>query len=219
MAGRRKSFDFMNPVVASGLPRVSIPLVYASAESLKGFGALVSDYQNHIVEIVTWPVQGWRSIDAGTGDEGGHAEGIFKFWWEGDVLLGKNESVNDSYLLGWSKEPSEAKRDNPKAQRNQLLMWHANYHPDGAQLFYPLDGKPFVAAFAKPGDGMTPADWMAFYFDGSQGICIHPGVWHEAIIPLSDNARFYDKQGKVHARVSCDFAKEFGVLLSVPLHE
>jgi ureidoglycolate hydrolase len=59
---------------------------------------------------------------------------------------------------------------------------------------------------------------VAFYFDGSQGICIHPSVWHEAIIPLTDNARFYDKQGKVHARISCDFGKEFGVLLSVPLH-
>lgn len=125
MPEQRKSFDYMNPVVASNLPQVDIPLVHANAESLKGYGELVSDYQNHIVEIVTWPAQGWRSIDVGTGDEGGHTDGIFKFWWEGDVLLGENESVNDSYLLGWSKEPSEAKRDNPKAQRDQLLMWHA----------------------------------------------------------------------------------------------
>jgi len=218
MPEQRKSFDYMNPVVASNLPQVDIPLVHANVESLKGYGELVSDYKNHIVEIVTWPAQGWRSIDVGTGDEGGHTDGIFKFWWEGDVLLGENESVNDSYLLGWSKEPSEAIRDNPKAQRDQLLMWHANYHPDGAQLFYPLDGKPFVAALAKPGDDMTPSDWVAFYFDGSAGVCIHPGVWHEAIIPLTESARFYDKQGKVHARVSCNFGKEFGVLLSVPLH-
>jgi hypothetical protein len=29
--------------------------------------------------------------------------------------------------------------------------------------------------------------------------------------------RFFDKQGKVHARVSCDLGAEFGVLLSVRL--
>ena len=81
MPEQRKSFDYMNPVVASNLPQVDIPLVHANAESLKGYGELVSDYQNHIVEIVTWPAQGWRSIDVGTGDEGGHTDGIFKFWW------------------------------------------------------------------------------------------------------------------------------------------
>jgi len=215
----RKSFDYMNPVVAPNLPRVDVPIVQASAKSLQGFGELVADYKNHQVEIVTWPAQGWRSVDNGTGDEGGYAEGIFKFWWEGDVLLGENESVNDSYVLGWSKEPCEASRENLKADRSQLLMWHANYHPDGAQLFFPLDGRPFVAAFAKPGDDMTPSDWVAFYFDGSAGVCIHPGVWHEAIVPLTDSARFYDKQGRVHARVSCDFGKEFGVLISIPLTE
>jgi hypothetical protein len=29
--------------------------------------------------------------------------------------------------------------------------------------------------------------------------------------------RFFDKQGAVHARVSVDFAREFGCLLDVPL--
>ena len=36
-------------------------------------------------------------------------------------------------------------------------------------------------------------------------------------MPLTDTARFYDKQGRVHGRVSCDFNKEFGIFLSVPL--
>ena len=53
MPEQRKSFDYMNPVVASNLTQVDIPLVHANAESLKGYGELVSDYQNHIVEIVT----------------------------------------------------------------------------------------------------------------------------------------------------------------------
>jgi hypothetical protein len=34
---------------------------------------------------------------------------------------------------------------------------------------------------------------------------------------LADEARFFDRQGRVHARVSVDFVKEFGVYLAVPL--
>ena len=66
MTTERKSFDYMNPVVVPNLPQIEIPLVTASAESLQGFGELVSDYKNHPVEIVTWPTQGWRSVDVGT---------------------------------------------------------------------------------------------------------------------------------------------------------
>ena len=32
-----------------------------------------------------------------------------------------------------------------------------------------------------------------------------------------DRASFHDEQGKVHARISCNFATEFGVFLEVPL--
>jgi hypothetical protein len=42
-------------------------------------------------------------------------------------------------------------------------------------------------------------------------------VWHEAVFPLAARASFYDEQGKVHARVSCNIAAEFGVFLAVPL--
>ena len=207
----------MAPPVPGELPLVDIPLVRATPESLEGFGTLVTDYMTHPVEIVRWPAQGWRSIDEGTGDEAGHLEGIFEFWWEGDFLLGENMAVKDRYILGWSELPAKARRNNPDSKRDQLLIWHANYHPDGAQLFYPLDNRPFVTALAKTGDDMQPEDWVAFYCDGSAGICIHPGIWHEAITPLSPRSRFYDKQGAVHARVSCNFTEEFGVFMRIPL--
>jgi len=42
-------------------------------------------------------------------------------------------------------------------------------------------------------------------------------VWHEGVFPLTEKASFYDKQGKVHARISCNIAQEFGVFLSVPI--
>ncbi len=46
---------------------------------------------------------------------------------------------------------------------------------------------------------------------------MHPGVWHEAVVPLAAQASFDDKQGRVHARISVNFIEDFGTLLSVPL--
>jgi len=36
-------------------------------------------------------------------------------------------------------------------------------------------------------------------------------------VPFADTAQLLDRQGRVHARVSVDFAKEFGCYLAVPL--
>ena len=99
----------------------------------------------------------------------------------------------------------------------RVLLWHCNYHPDGGQLFWPIDGQPFVVPVAPPGDDLKPETFVAFWSDGSFGIYIHPGIWHEGVFPVTPTGRFFDKQGKVHARVSCDLAREFGMLLGVPL--
>jgi nucleoside-diphosphate-sugar epimerase len=53
----------------------------------------------------------------------------------------------------------------------------------------------------------------------SCGLYINSDIWHEGVFPLAERGRFFDKQGKVHARISTDFPKEFGCLLSVPLRE
>ena len=71
--------------------------------------------------------------------------------------------------------------------------------------------------FTLPGDDLKPETFKAFWSDGSFGIYIHPGIWHEGVFPVTPTGRFFDKQGKVHARVSCDLAREFGLLLGVPL--
>ena len=116
--------------------------------------------------------------------------------------------------------PATHPRQSPQAQesgRPSVLLWHANYHPDGGQLFFPIDGISFVAPLALPGDDLAPEQFVAFYIDGGKGLYIHPNVWHEGVFPLADTAKFYDEQGKVHARVSCNIANEFGVLLEVPL--
>ncbi|MFL2750130.1 MAG: ureidoglycolate lyase [bacterium] len=67
------------------------------------------------------------------------------------------------------------------------------------------------------GDDVQPNDFIAFLCDGSQGLYIHPNIWHEGIFPLKGKQRFFDKQGGVHARISMDFAREFNCLLEVKI--
>lgn len=199
------------------LPQHQVPLIRATDESLRGYGCLVDDPDTFEIEITRWPAQGWRPVDADTGDEGGFVEGIFHSDWRGDVLFGANEAVAGNYVLGWSTDPQSASADSPSAPRDKVLLWHMNYHPDGGQMFYPLDKRPFVVPAALPGDDITPDKVVAFWCDGSQGLYIHANIWHEGVFPVHDRQRFLDRQGRVHARVSCDFGAEFGVYLSVPL--
>ena len=44
---------------------------------------------------------------------------------------------------------------------------------------------------------------------GSQGLYIHPNIWHEGVFPIQEKCSFQGRQGKVHARVSIDLQKEF----------
>jgi ureidoglycolate lyase len=209
--------DYLSPDVPDRLPWHDVPLVVASDDNVCDYGCLVSDPDSFEIEIVQWPAQGWRPVDAGTGDEGGTVEGIFHSEWRGEVLHGRNDAVNGDYVLGWADNPGSA---NPEAENGspaRVLLWHLNYHPDGGQMFYPLERKPFVVPVALPGDDISPADVVALWCDGSRGLYIHPGIWHEGVFPATRAQSFRDRQGRVHARVSCNVAQEFGVFLNVPL--
>jgi len=201
----------------ASLDLFDVPLIEATDETVMDYGYLVDDPDRVEIEIVRWPAQGWRPVDAGTGDEGGCVEGIFQGEWQGDVLFGTNDAVDGHYVLGWSVDPQQASSDRQTAPRDRVLLWHMNYHPDGGQLFYPLDKQSFVVPVALPGDDLSPDKVVAFWCDGSRGLYIHPNTWHEGIFPVEDKQRFLDRQGKVHARISCDIGEEFGVYLSVPL--
>ena len=208
--------DYLDPNVPRGVRRVVMPVVDATEEALRGYGRLVDDPKDCKVAIVGWPARGWRPVDEDSGDEGGTTEGVFVSEWKGDVLYGRNEAVDGHYILGYGCEPADAVESHARAP-SRVLLWHCNYHPDGGQLFWPLDGQPFLVPAALPGDDLRPESFVAFRSDGSFGIYIHPSIWHEGPFPIGPTGRFFDKQGKVHGRVSCDLANELGVLLNVPL--
>ncbi len=191
-------------------------IVAATDASLRDYGCLVDDPHSFPIEIVRWPAQGWRPVDADTGDQGGVTEGVFEFCWKGETLYARNNAVNDSYLFAWSNWPEEAAASAPRP-RERALIWRANYHPDGGQLFYPLKGQSFVVPLALPGDDVTPEKFVTFWCGGGRGLYLHPNVWHGAVVPLDEEAEFLDRQGRVHARVSVDFVKEFGCYLAAPM--
>ncbi len=217
MSANAEPVDYLRPQVPDELPWHDVPLIEASDESVEAYGCLVDDPEDFAIEIVQWPAPGWRPVDAGTGDEGGVVEGIFHSEWQGEILYGRNDAVGGHYILGWSTNPGRAREEAAVESPPRVLLWHLNYHPDGGQLFYPLDGRPFVVPVALPGDDIKPEDVIALWCDGSRGLYIHPSIWHEGVFPATRAQSFRDRQGRVHARVSCNVAQEFGVFLNVPL--
>jgi hypothetical protein len=195
-----------------------MPVVEATAETLAGYGVLVEDPAQQAIEIVRWPAQGWRPVDTDSGDEGGTTEGVFVSAWQGDVLFGRNEAVGGHYILAYAVDPTEADQSHVRRPAS-MLLWHANYHPDGGQMFFPLEQKPFYVPLALPGDDVTPDRFVCFRFDGSRGLYIHPNIWHDGVFTLSGTQRFLDRQGAVHARVSVDLPREFGCLLEAPIQQ
>jgi hypothetical protein len=216
VARLRDPIDYLHPDLPAGLATVRMPVADATAAALQGYGHLVDDPATFPIEIVRWPSQGTRRVDANTGDQGGTTAGTFTSRWEGDVLYGCNEAVGGHYILAYGVAPELARTDHLEPPC-RILLWHANYHPDGGQLFFPLERRPFYVPLALPGDDVTPERFTCFRFAGTQGLYIHPNIWHEGVFSLRGTQRFFDKQGAVHARVSVDFAREFGCLLEAPI--
>jgi hypothetical protein len=201
--------DSLNPGLTAGLARVRMPVIDATDAALDGYGRLVDDPKTCAIQIVRWRAHGWRPVDDDSGDEGGTTEGVFVSEWRGDILYGRNEAVGGHYILAYATEPTRAD-DTHQRDADLMLQWHANYHPDGGQLFFPLDAKPFLVPLALPGDDVRPEHFVCFRFAGTRGLYIHPDVWHEGVFTCAGTQRFFDRQGAVHAR-------EFGCLLEAPL--
>ena len=120
----------------------------------------------------------------------GTTQGTFVSEWRGDILYGRNEAVGGHYILAYGCAPESASTEHD-ALPSQMLLWHANYHPDGGQLFFPLDCAHFYVPLALPGDDVTPERFVCFRFDGTRGLYIHPNIWHEGVFTLRGRQRFF----------------------------
>ena len=88
------------------------------------------------------------------------------------------------------------------APRPLEVRW-MEYHTKHTQTFIPLGGKPFYMVLGKPTqrrpDGSfdeTQApepqldDVTCFYFDGSAGVVMQVGTWHEVPFPIDGDTHF-----------------------------
>ena len=217
---------YQNPQIPAGVEVHNVPIVAATNESLQGYGCLFDNPDDMTVasgkfEIVPWPHTGWRSLDPGTGDEGGTTEGAFRLFWHDGHLFGENlalATTANKYLLGLGVLPHQQEQPT-KQSADHVYAWYSDYHPDGGQMFYSKDS-PFVANLAPAiGDTVKPEDFTAFYVEAGKGLYIHPGVWHNAVYVRQEYApaEIFGRQGKVHARISVRWPEEFNKVLRVPL--
>src|SRR5438128_1733699 len=108
------TFDYLDPKLPAGLRPVRMPVVDATDAALDGYGRLVDDPAGCAIEIVRWPAQGTRPVDADTGDQGGTTQGVFASEWRGDVLYGRNEAVGGHYVLAYAEAPEQARVDHTR---------------------------------------------------------------------------------------------------------
>jgi len=240
------SDNIRKPQLPAGLNVVDVPLTPATdEEALAAVGAhLVSSRDEISIEkgnfdITPWPVSGWRQLDPDTGDEAGTTEGLFEVEWVGDNFFGHNLAIGSSsnrYLDGLGCLPEHASPHGTDKNRHTsdesfIYLWMSDYHPDGGQLFWPEANEdkstavPFVVCLgpASCGDDIRPEDMRAFAVPPGYGIYLNPGTWHNGVYvhraaaPQGKPAQFLTRQGRVHARVSCSWAAEFGTLLRLKL--
>jgi len=88
---------------------------------------------------------------------------------------------------------------NPRPLKVQWMEYHTKH----TQTFIPLAGKPFYMVMGKPTARKADGSWddkqpnlpdpetlQAFEFDGTGGIVMNVGTWHEVPFPIKDLTHF-----------------------------
>lgn len=76
-----------------------------------------------------------------------------------------------------------------RLKRRPLVASWLERHPKHTQAFIPLGGRPFAMILAPPSAAALPDldHAAAFLFDGTQGVALHLGTWHEFPLALVDD--------------------------------
>jgi ureidoglycolate lyase len=65
-------------------------------------------------------------------------------------------------------------------------------HPNGNQVFMPLDNQRYIVVVAPPGSAPVADSLRAFLCNRDQGINYHRGVWHHPMIALDKPCAFFE---------------------------
>lgn len=71
-----------------------------------------------------------------------------------------------------------------QARRLPMAIEVLERHLLASQSFIPLQGSRFVMVVARPNALPGPDDVQAFVSNGRQGVLLHPGTWHHALLAL-----------------------------------
>jgi len=201
-------------------PAYRVPCVVATQETLRGYGEIVDKEENipKMMKNTIWPkCDGWRSLSPGTGNEQLPTKGLFHHYWIGDVCHADNDAVGRKYKIGVaSKQAAGSGRS--------VLVRELNYHPCGSQIIFPRNRAPFITLLGAVSSGrhtddLSLEDIKAFYFDGSAGLHIFAGTWHQPsyAVHATEKLEMIDWQSSVHACVVLDTLNEWNTVLEVPL--
>jgi hypothetical protein len=138
--------------------------------------------------------------------------GTFRCEWDDLVLRCKNHAVESEPYEVAFKLPAEVAFKLPAEvtaemadQKTQItfVTREINHHPDSSQHFVPFSEKMYGMFLAPP--SADAADIKFYCFDGQQGVCINPKVWHQPPVPLETSSMlFYTQQARSHNCVIYD---------------
>lgn len=205
--------DYTDPNLKN-IKRYKVPIIEPTTENFKEYGIIYDDNRyDHEIIIVPWVTTGKRPLMKGTGVGGGTVIGDFSYHYKNNYLEAYNYAVKGDYITGVHYDDDINDDDLPR----YILTREANYHPDGGQLFAPIDNIPFILLLALPTDDIKPEHFIGFKFDGTKSVQIKPNIWHQPVFPFESEALFCTKQGAVHACVGVDTIDEFNTWLEISL--
>jgi ureidoglycolate hydrolase len=163
------------------------------------YGKLVHRIDSKDVEVVNFDViiEGTKQTIIVPKDV---VSGDFVVWNNQDLVQGENHAVQSGlYTIARYKDA------------RHLYIREYNYHPESSQMIYPMQQEPFISLLGR-GDTIG-----AYKFDGSSGLCIHPGTWHQPPIPLTEKQVFSNIQSMAHLCVCKDVLTDDNTWISIDL--
>ncbi|ELR70509.1 hypothetical protein C900_03668 [Fulvivirga imtechensis AK7] len=189
--------DFQRTASTKKLKLYECPVVAATVDTLREYGVLIDHFED-------LPEPGGDDKDSS----------VFNYWWKGNLFYSENETTGKVLQTG----ASLFEADGSPLSRDKIYMWEAFSPGNAHQLFYPLRGEDYVLPLAK-GDNVYPEDFTAFYITGGMGVYLHPSVWCNGIIPLTERASFYHQINGTTTNMGFNFSKKLNTLFVIPLQK
>lgn len=108
-----------------------------------------------------------------------------------DIVTPHNRYYDD--VVSFDPGPEGVQVGFVEILRRPMLFNTMECHLKASQAWIPLGGTSAVICVAEPtakASAPAVAQVEAFIFDGAQGVCIRPGVWHHLLFPLASRSQF-----------------------------